>query len=276
MVTNNLLTKQGLEEIENHIASFKVPSDVGRLPAQISSNYGAFIAKQWKNWILIYSPVVLKGLLPSEHMGCWLLFVCACRAICLPLITTSDVESSHMFFLQFCKRVEELYGKEVFNPNLHLNMHLKECFMDYGPAHAFWCFSFERYNGILGSYHTNKRDVESQFMRNFLTQQAVQSLHITPDNPLHGLLPPKGDLEGSVCSSVLNFCKDSSMTLEALHLHEKKIELVQSFTNNGFVVPLPPFRRSTLDAEEVQPLTMLYTQIKQFITYHTFINSVAE
>ena len=110
-------------------------------------------------------------------------------------------------------------------------MHLKECFMDYGPADAFWCFSFERYNSILGSYHTNNRDVESLFMRKFLTQQAVQSLHITPDNPLHGLLPPKGDLEGSVCSSVLNVCKDSSMTLEALHLHDKKIELVQSFAN---------------------------------------------
>lgn len=91
---NNLLTTQRLEEVESRIASFKVPSDISRLPVQISSDYGAFTAKQWKNWILIYSPVVLKGLLPSEHMGCWLLFVCACCAICMPLITRNDAESS--------------------------------------------------------------------------------------------------------------------------------------------------------------------------------------
>ena len=134
--------------------------------------------------------------------------------------------------------------------------------MDYGPAHAFWCLSFERYNGILGSYHTNKRDIENQFMRKLLTQQAVQSINITPDNPLYALLPPKGDFEAPICLSALNLCKDSSMTLEVLHLHEKKLELVQSFANNnGFVVPLPPFHRSTLDAEEVQQLTMLYNQL---------------
>lgn len=115
----------------------------------------------------------------------------------------------HVFF-QFPKHVKELYGKEVFNPNLHLHMHLIGCFMDYGPARAVWCFSFERYNGILGSYHTNKRHVESQFMKTFLTQQAVQSINITPDNPLYVVLPPKGDLEAPICSSALS--NNSSMT----------------------------------------------------------------
>ena len=191
-----------------------------RLPAQISSNYGGFTAKQWKNWILIYSPVVLKGLLPNEHLGCWLLFVRACFNMCSPLITVSDVQCADMFLVQFCRRVEELYGEEAFTPNLHLHMHLKECLLDYGPPHAFWCFSFERYNGILGSYHTNKRDIESQFMRKFLLQQAVQSLNVMPDNPLYTLLP-SNEPNTSSCS-VLSFSNSNAMTLEALQLQEKK------------------------------------------------------
>lgn len=51
--------------------------------------------------------------------------------------------------MQFCRRVERTYGKEVITPNIHMHAHLHECLLDYGPSHVFWCFSFERYNGIL-------------------------------------------------------------------------------------------------------------------------------
>ena len=36
--------------------------------------------------------------------------------------------------------------------------------MDYGPVHAFWCFAFERCNGLLGRYHTNNEAVEVQLI----------------------------------------------------------------------------------------------------------------
>ena len=48
---------------------------------------------------------------------------------------------------------------------MHLHCHLKEVILDNGPVHSFWCFSFERYNGILGSTPTNKRSVEVQITR---------------------------------------------------------------------------------------------------------------
>ena len=40
--------------------------------------------------------------------------------------------------------------KEKISPNLHLCLHICECALDYGPLSSFWCFSFERMNGILG------------------------------------------------------------------------------------------------------------------------------
>ena len=88
-----------------------MPSNVGRLPAQIASR---FTAKQWKNWNLIYSLVVLKDLVPTEYLGCWLLFVHACHLICSTLIKVENIHSAHMFFVQFARRFEELYGKESF------------------------------------------------------------------------------------------------------------------------------------------------------------------
>ena len=214
-------------------------SYVGRLPAQISSNYGGFTAKQWKNWILIYSPLVLKGLLPTEHLGCWLLYVDTCHLICSTFIKVENVQSAHLFFVRFARRFEELYGKESFTPNIHLHMHLRECFLDYGPPHAFWCFSFERYNGILGSYHTNMREIECQFMRKFITQHAVHSLPTAPDNPLHDRLITRSAVT-QICSSILDFCSSSVMTLEALLLHKKRLETPTMLSNNGIVVLLPP------------------------------------
>ena len=54
-------------------------------------------------------------------------------------------------------------------------MHLRDSIFDYGPSYSFWCFSFERYNGILGNYQTNNRNIGSQIMHKFIREQQVRS-----------------------------------------------------------------------------------------------------
>ena len=54
---------------------------------------------------------------------------------------------------------------------MHLHCHLHSVLLDYGPVFGFWLFSFERYNGQLGSTLTNNRSVEIQFMRDFLKER---------------------------------------------------------------------------------------------------------
>ena len=188
-IDNGILSKSNIVEIEKRIDLFTVPAVVGRLPSRIGSQYGGFTAKQWKNWILLYSAVALKGLLPSDDMGCWLLFVRACSLLCKPIIKKEDVVAADLYFLQFCCKVETLYGKEYCTPNMHLHLHLKESFFNYGPPHEFWCFAFERYNGILGSYHSNKKSIESQFMKKFLTNQAIYGLLLSNSHPLGTYFP---------------------------------------------------------------------------------------
>lgn len=70
--------------------------------------------------------------------------------------------------MEFFALFVDLYGNEWCNPNLHLHGHLHECLKDYGPVYSFWLFAFERFNGILGSYHTNNRNISIQLMRRFL------------------------------------------------------------------------------------------------------------
>lgn len=260
-VDRDILTKKMLTELEHRISAFRVPAEVGRLPCRIGSLYGSFTAAQWRNWITIYSPVVLKGILPDNQLRCWLLFVRACCIVCSRVITVVDINSADLFLLQFCKQVEEIYGWEACTTNMHLHLHLKQCFEDFGPAHSFWCFSFERYNGILGSYHTNKRSIETQLMKKFLTAQAIHSLPTPADEAFHSILPHSISLQQTEkFFSLSNFFEDRDSIQRVLRMPQEDLRLVQSFEANNTVSPIPPFQEKVLTSEDVRHLKRFYQQ----------------
>ena len=77
--------------------------------------------------------------------------------------------------LHFVKEYEKINGGLAVTLNMHLHLHLKECVQNYCSIYGFWLFSFERYNGILGSYHTNKT-VEIQIMCKFMTSGILRNM----------------------------------------------------------------------------------------------------
>ena len=86
-------------------------------------------------------------------------FVTACRLIGCQSIRMAQCSEAESKNIEFCKHFERLYGTETYTPNMHLSCHIVDCIRDYGPVYSFWCFSFERYNGILGSYHKNNHNI---------------------------------------------------------------------------------------------------------------------
>ena len=150
----------------------KVPLDVGRIPHKIELGMANLTADQWKNWTCIYSLYVLHGILPSEHLEQWNNFVQACIIICQPVIADEQIHLADGKLLEFCRKFENVYGAEACTINLHLHCHLAECLLDYGPVHSTWCFSFERYNGVLGKTPNNNRsmDIERTMVIRFIQQ----------------------------------------------------------------------------------------------------------
>ena len=171
---NEFISDEDFERIQELLDSMTVPQDIGRIPGKISCSFSGFTADQWKNWTTVYSLFALKGVLPDNHLECWRHFVLACKLRGKKVLTYSDIELGDRHLMEFCRTFEELYGKDLVTPNMHLHGHLKQCLLDYGPFHSFWCFSFERFNGILGSFHTNNRSIEIQLMRKFLMQAKVK------------------------------------------------------------------------------------------------------
>ena len=133
----------------------------------MKSSYKGFTAKQWKNWITIYSQVIHKDLLPPEHLQCWQVFVRSCIILCSYCARSSDFNAADVLLQQFCRQFQNLYGNSHCTFNMHLHLHLKQTYLDFGPTHATWCYAFERFNGILGSYFTNNKTIEPQIMRKF-------------------------------------------------------------------------------------------------------------
>jgi len=139
-------------------------------------------ADEWKNWVLIYSLVCLKGVLPDRHFMMWSLFVSACRLLCHRTISFANIEQAHILLKMFNEKFVELCGNLCSTPNMHLHLHLKDCLLDFGSVYTFWCFSFERFNGIMGSYHINNQDIGPQMMRKFLSGAQVSCLpHLQTD-----------------------------------------------------------------------------------------------
>ena len=96
-------------------------------------------------------------MLPQEHFSCWALFVEACCHLLQPSISCADLDKADRSLTEFCKAFEDLYSEEHCTPNMHMHLHVKQCVFnyEYGPVYGFWCFPFERFNGILGSFQKN-------------------------------------------------------------------------------------------------------------------------
>ena len=104
--------------IQNKVDSFITPPDVGRIPHKISLGFSSFTADKFKNWALIYSLIVLKGVLPEAHYHCWYIFVQACTLLCSHAMSHTNIMELNSLLLSFCKNFEQLYGTDLCNPNL--------------------------------------------------------------------------------------------------------------------------------------------------------------
>jgi hypothetical protein len=82
-------------------------------------------------------------------------FVRACYLLVSRIINNNALEEAQTRLLRVAKLIEEHYGSEVITPNIHLSLHIVECCQDYGPLYSYWCYSFERMNGVLGKLHAD-------------------------------------------------------------------------------------------------------------------------
>ncbi|EXX51820.1 hypothetical protein RirG_258340 [Rhizophagus irregularis DAOM 197198w] len=77
-------------------------------------------------------------------------FVRACTLLVYRIVNKSALLEAHYQLHQVVHLIKKNYGQEKITSNIHLFFHIVECCQDYGPLYLFWCYSFERMNGVLG------------------------------------------------------------------------------------------------------------------------------
>ena len=144
-----ILTANDFSLLQRKVDIMVSPSKIGRVPRKIDSGFSSITADEWKNWILLYSVFALHGVIGDSHFKCWCYLVDSCIILCQTVVTATQINIAHTLLLEYCQLFETLYGPESCTPNMHMSCHLRECLLDYGPFMSFWCFPYERYNGIL-------------------------------------------------------------------------------------------------------------------------------
>lgn len=112
-----LLTKKDLSVVQDRVNSVCVPPTVGRIPLKIASSFAGFTANQFQNWTNIFSLMVLHDLLPTDDFECWRHFVLASRLLTQMHLSLNDIQLADALLLQFCRRIERMYGRSVVTPN---------------------------------------------------------------------------------------------------------------------------------------------------------------
>ena len=223
--------------VQRRVDKCCVPSDMGRIPHKIVSGFSSFTADQFKNWVVYFSLIALRGILVNEHLECWRHFVLACRILSQTELSQDNIILADALLLRFCRRIEGLYGTSVVTPNMHLHCHLRSCIEDFGPLHGFWCFQYERYNGVLGQIPNNNKSIEEQLMNRFVNDNILISTPL-PDmfgTELKHHLPERYKGAGSLLSTY-------------------------GYENLGVVFP-KCFTRCLFVPEEVEDLKVLYSKL---------------
>ena len=244
-VDTGLLNDQKLKRIDERQLAVKVPSDIGRISGPMSKVYKCLKADEWKHWVLIYSMYCLRNVLNKKHLNVWCMFVNACSILCKQYITIEEAESAHQLLKIYADQFSKLYGNSSCVPNMHLMHHLRDCIQDYGSVYSFWCFSFERFNGILGKFKTNNHSISIQIMRRF-----VSSTQLLQNVPECLLKFSKSESEINAFSSIYELVKIRNST-------NVNPDLLQLTTEK----PLSVLHQFALHSDDLFHLTSLFNKV---------------
>lgn len=135
-------------------------------------------ASEWRNFLLFYSPVILRNLLPDKYYDHWMLLVFAVTTL-LSSPSYEGVMHADLAIHKFVVLAKDLYGVEHLSFNVHLLTHLPTAVMHWGPLWAHSNFIFEDANGLLLKLFHGTQAVQKQICKAFLALRIVKRVYET-------------------------------------------------------------------------------------------------
>lgn len=176
-----LLSRSVITIIDTLTNNIKAPHQIVRF-ARSFSDKEYWKAREWENWIMFYSMVVLQDILPDDLLMHWALFVEAFYILSKTELTIHEVDFADKLLREFVGKTELLYGKAAMTFNVHSLVHLARSVSDWGPLWSHNAYAFESGNGeLLKVIHASK-GVHHQICRRISLKYSFISLkeHVNP------------------------------------------------------------------------------------------------
>jgi hypothetical protein len=164
-----------LKQISTWLKHTFVPQDIGKMQSKWSGSLGHFKSIEWADFITLYalpalihvgvSRIYLLPLIPLQRMSFLLR---------KHVLTSTDIDEIELNIRLFSALVCYVCGPSVESINFHLLHHIPHLLRLYGPCCNWWCFPYERFNGLLKQYPRNDSSVAPSMMRSWNNhQQAI-------------------------------------------------------------------------------------------------------
>ena len=165
-----LLTPSQIQEFTRRVKGVRIPYDVGRLPTNIfdSESVSGVTAEQWKTYITTYARPCMYKLLPHRPYKSLVLLAEIVSIVVSPVLSSEMVELLYRLLQEHHQTFCQFYGKWNVTVNYHMCLHLPDIIADLGPPHSFWCFAYERLNGMLAGVPNSNRVIEVEVANRFI------------------------------------------------------------------------------------------------------------
>lgn len=137
-----------------------------RLPRGMSERQ-YWKASEWRDWLLLFSPLVLQGLLPRKYVVNWTRFVTIMHFFLQASIPMDRIDEVRKCVVQFLKEYEELGGKQHLTFSGRILVHMVDHIKQWGPPWGFSAFPFDSVNGKELSFLNGTKYAHSQIIEKF-------------------------------------------------------------------------------------------------------------
>ena len=166
------LQKDQQQLVDDFILAQKSPTELARCPRSLIHRK-FWKASEWRSFLLIYSPIVLKDVLPVKYFNHWMLLVISLHLLCQDVVSPENMSTAEVSLHKFVILVENLYGIEHVSYNVHQMIHLANAVKQWGPLWSSSAFLFENNNGNLLKLFHGTKHVSQQVCKSYLLQKLL-------------------------------------------------------------------------------------------------------
>ncbi|XP_040064449.1 uncharacterized protein LOC120838538 [Ixodes scapularis] len=164
-----------VSDVNQRLLSLQPIHEISRLPRSlVHRKY--WKSSEWRNWLLYFSPLVLKGILPAPYYRNWIKFVQLIHFLLMEPVPSDKLKALGQRMKVFLKEFEELYGKKHLTYNAHLLLHLVDSVKEWGPLWNYSAYPFESMNGRIVKLVNGPRYAQWQIVEKILILSALPKL----------------------------------------------------------------------------------------------------